>query len=150
MSVIEEYIEDLIILESTLEAEVHKIILDNSGIILSWIKQRLWNFGIDASGKSIFPEYTPLSLKLKKEAGKRSSHVTLRDEGGFYDGMFVDIVNNGIIISSTDVKTSLLITKYGSDILGLTIDEQEKLINIIIEPKIQLLINNKLGGTIEI
>lgn len=150
MSNIDEYINDLINLEITLEAEVHKIILDNSGIILSWIKQRLWNFGIDAAGKSIFPEYTPLSLKLKKEAGKRSSHVTLRDEGGFYDGMFIDIVNNDIVISSTDVKTSLLITKYGTNILGMTLDEQERLINIIIEPKIQLLIDNKTGDIIEI
>lgn len=150
MSTIEEYIKNLTILESTLEEEIHKIILKNSGEILSWIKQRLWNFGIDASGRSIFPEYTPLSLKLKKAGGKRSSHVTLRDEGGFYRGMFVEIVNNDLIISSTDIKTSLLITKYGSDILGLTLDEQERLINTIIEPKIQLLIDNTLGDVIEI
>lgn len=141
MSEIDAYLSSLRKLELDLDKIVNDIIRKNEKYILSMIKLRLWNYGIDAAGKKILPDYKESTKKAKKEDGKRSSHVTLRDEGDFYRSMIILFDGNKILISATDDVTGILINKYGVDILGLTIQEQRTIIDTIIEPEIIKIVN---------
>ena len=149
MSSLSNYSNDLQKIADNLDYYIKKIIIDNEGKILSMLKLRLFNTGTDAKGNLITPEYSENTLIRKKSKGQRASFVTLRDVGDFYAGMFVNYTNNELFISSKDNKTEILIEKYGPDILGLNLQEQEVLIQNIIEPEIQKILNS-LSNQIEI
>lgn len=146
---LDAYLSDLISLEANLEKEIEKIIADNQSFLVGLVKNRLYQRGYDADNKPILPDYTPSTIRRKKEDKQRTSHVTLRDTGDFYKGMFVEVTNWLIKVDSTDGKTDSLISKYGEGILGFTEAEQEQIIFSIIEPAIQKILNS-LQGNIEI
>ncbi len=141
MREINNYINTLVKIENQLPEIIEDIILKNQGKILSLIKQRVWNFGIDADGNLIIPSYKDITIEIKKFEGKRSSHVTLRDTGNFWKGVYLFVEENMLFVDSKDPKTPSLIEKYGESILGLTIQEQNILIYEIIEPEIQKRLN---------
>lgn len=119
-----------------IEELVKKIVLDNSGKILSMIKLRLYQKGIDGDGKTIVPEYSELTIADKKGKRQITSHVTLRDTGEWYKSFYVTYDSGNIIVNSDLPKTDELVEKYGKSILELTNQEIENIINSIIEPKI--------------
>lgn len=146
---LDAYLSDLRELEANLQNEIDDIINKNQTYLVGLIKNRLYQKGVDADGKKILPDYAPSTVKRKKEDKQRSSHVTLRDKGDFYSGMYVEIKNWLITASSTDGKTPSLIEKYGQGILGFTEQEQDIIIFSIIEPKIQKILNS-LEGNIDL
>ena len=75
--------------------------------------------GKDSNDQQITPQYTPLTVKIKKEKGQPYDHVTLKDEGDFQSEMFMDAKQFPIMFGSKDSKEGLLTEKYGSDIFGL-------------------------------
>ena len=101
----------------------------------------LFNKGLDIFGKEITPTYARQTIEYKKEKKQRTSFVTLRDTGAFYNGIFAVIEDWVLIIDSTDPKTNSLIEKYGP-VLGLTEEEQEVLIQSVIEPNLQKLLDS--------
>ena len=139
---LDAYLADLRNLELNLQEEIENIIKDNEGFLVGLIKNRLYQHGIDADGKPILPDYAPSTVKRKKEDNQRSSHVTLRDTGDFYQGMFIEVKNWIITASSTDGKTDSLIEKYGEGILGFTQEEQDQIVFSIVEPRIQKIIDS--------
>ena len=139
---LDSYLEDLENLGSSLESEIEKIIKRKQGLLVGLIKNRLYQKGIDAFGNEITPTYSKYTIEEKKSKNQRTSHVTLRDTGNFYDGIFVEIVNNVIKVDSTDGKTESLISKYGEGILGFTQEEKEFIVFGLLEPEIQKIINN--------
>ena len=142
MSSISRYITELKNINSNFDFEVGKIILENKGKILSMIKLRLFNKGIDGSGSSILPSYRTSTVISKRKKNQRTSHVTLRDKGSFYKGMFITYKNDSIFIDSNVQYKLFLTRKYGEDILSLTEQEQQFIIDSIIEPGINKLINS--------
>lgn len=136
MGDIDAYLFSLNKLTNDLDKVAADIIRKNSKYILATIKRRLWNTGIDAVGNKIMPDYAVSTIKVKKIEGKRSSHVTLKDEGDFYNSMFLTIEQNKLIVGASDHITSTLISKYGPDILGLTEQEQRDIVDLMIEPEI--------------
>lgn len=146
---LDAYLSDLRKLESSLEAEISSIISKKESFLVGLIKNRLYQRGIDSDGKKILPDYKPSTIKRKKEDRQRTSHVTLRDKGDFYAGIYIEVIDWLISVSSTDGKTPSLIEKYGQGILGFTQQEQEVIIFSIIEPRIQKILNS-LQGNIEL
>ena len=87
MDSISIYINELKKINSNFDFEVGKILRKNEGKILSIIKLRLFNRGVDGDNKKILPSYANRTIADKKKKGQRTSHVTLRDTGGFYKSM---------------------------------------------------------------
>ena len=130
------YITYLNSLNSGMEALVRKAIIDNRGKILSMIKLRLYQKGVDGDGNSITPEYSEITITNKKGKQQISSHVTLRDTGEWYKSMYVIYEEGEIKVQSDLSKTEQLVEKYGKSILDLTNQEIELIIISIIEPVI--------------
>jgi hypothetical protein len=148
MSTLDEYINDLEDLEANLDDIISKAIYSKEGMIVGLIKNRLYQRGLDGDNKLI-GNYAASTEAVKRAEGKRASFITLRDEGLFYNGMFVDYANYIFNVRSSDGKTPSLIQKYGESILELTEQEQELLIYTIIEPAIIKHIND-LGQIISL
>jgi phage gpG-like protein len=144
MSEIDQYISSLDNISLNLKKIVFKAVKKNQGQILSMVKLRLFNKGVDGSGSKITPDYAPQTISIKKGKRQRSSHVTLRDSGNLYRSFVVEFKNNNIFIQTNVDYKKDLISKYGSEIFDLTINEVELIIYAFAEPEIQKELN-KLG-----
>lgn len=147
MSDINEYLRELNNLQFNLHSIISNAIIKNEGLILQRLKLRLFNKGIDGSGKKIKPDYAKITIETKKLNNQRTSHVTLRDTGLFYASMYVEYTKNELFVNSDSDKYLFLAKKYGDDILGLTKEDQEFVILTIIEPAVIKVINriNKIN-----
>ena len=135
MATLDDYLKGLKDFEKKYESIVKDAIKQNEGKIIGMVKLRLFNTGIDGSGKLI-GHYTQLSKDLKKLSGQRSSFITLRDTGNWYRSMFLDLDNDKLILNASNWKTSKLIRNYGESILEFTEAEQLMIVQTIIEPAI--------------
>lgn len=136
MTYLDEYIEDLLNISKNLDKFVADTIAKNEGRIVGLIKNRLYQRGVDGDGKSL-GSYSPGYEALKRKEGKRASHITLRDEGDFYKGIFAKFKDGIFSTGSTDSKTPSLVQRYGEGILKLNEQEQNLLIDRIIEQALQ-------------
>ena len=82
--------------------------------------QQLKDMGIDASNDKIVPAYARSTVKRKRRLGQITSHVTLRDKGGFHGSFEIVYDVDSFRIVSRDPKAKFLLEKYGSAVLGLT------------------------------
>ena len=140
---LQSYISFLDIKEAGFESFLAKTIQNNKGKILALVKNRLFQKGEDGNNRKISPSYSKSTIfrKENKSPRQRTSHVTLRDKGNFYDGMFVEFINDNLIIDSTDDVAPLLKERYGEAILKLTDNELDFVIDSILEPAINKYIN---------
>jgi hypothetical protein len=127
---------------SEIEPLIRKIIKDNKGKILTIIKLRLYQKGIDGDGMPILPSYSVGTTKTKKGKSQITSHVTLRDTGEWFGSFYVVYESGEIKVKSDSTKTSQLTSKYGDSILEFTQDELQNIIQAIIEPEIIKRINS--------
>jgi len=102
--------------------------------------EQLYKKGVDNQNKAIEPPYTPLTVSIKKKKGQPSNRVTLKDTGDFYKATDVDFGAKKFTITNFDDKYEKLSEKYGDEILGLTLESQAILKDIIIK-KIKKKIN---------
>lgn len=137
MEELDQYILDLENLSQNLDNIIYSVIGKNKGKILSMVKLRLFNKGVDGSGSRIEPQYAPSTIEIKKGKRQRTSHVTLRDSGNLYRSLFVEYKNSSIFIDTNISFKSELIDKYGKEIFDLTIQEARIIIFSFIEPEIQ-------------
>jgi len=87
---------------------------------------QLFEQGIDSLGISL-GNYAGTTIEGtsnfegKKEKGQRFDHITLEDTGDFYNSFVVTVGKDKITIEADPIKedTNLLV-EYGNDILGLT------------------------------
>lgn len=110
-------------------------------IELNTISQ-LYDKGIDSKGDSL-GEYSPATIEGtssflgKKQKGQRFDHITLKDSGDFYNSWraYLDM-NSDIQITASPFKTDdfghtiNLLTEFGEDILGLTDENLQILIEL--------------------
>lgn len=145
MTTLDQYINGLFKLVS-----LDDFIYDMIGImeprLLELIKTRLYRYGLDGDG-NLIGEYTESSKARKKELRQLATHITLRNTGKFYKGMYAEMDGGTLLIDSTDSKTEMLTGVYGEAILGLTEQEQEWLIDNIIDIELQKYVNS-LGDQI--
>jgi len=134
------YLNDL---SSNLDKYLEEIVLKHKDKLISLIQLRLLNKGIDGDNK-LLGEYSESTKAKKRKKGQISSHITLKNTGSFYAGMFLTLESNVITIDSKDRKTDLLTSKYGESILELTIAEGENFTEKTIDQEIQKLLD-KMG-----
>lgn len=109
---------------------MHDIILANEAYIIDMnAYEQLYNKGVNRLGVSImdYRPYSPYTISYKKAVGQPYDRVTLRDEGDFYRGFFIEADDRMFYISSTDDKTNKLTKKYTNYIFGLTDENKAEL-----------------------
>lgn len=89
--------------------------------------------GQNPDGSRITPEYSDLTIELKKMKGQPYDKVTLYDTGDFYRGIKLDLASDSFTLDSSDSKTDDLVDKYG-DVFGLTNEHKQELINDVFRP----------------
>ena len=114
------------------EKRLFKLVLNNSKIKNMVIElnteDQLYSKGIDSLGNSL-GLYSEITISIKRSKGQPTDRVTLKDTGDFYDTFKVDVREGEIVITANTIKDQDdLIQKYGSDIIGLTDDNLQKLI----------------------
>lgn len=126
-------IGDLLNRVKRVERDVNEIILlavkSNEDFVLELNVEKQLYQGLKANGERIRPKYAKSTIKRKKKKGQPFNRVTLKDEGDFYEGFFVEYGEDDFTIHGDDEKTKYLIKRYGRDIFGLN----EKSIGDLIE-----------------
>lgn len=88
--------------------------------------------GINSKGESLASVgggYSPITIDIKRAKGQPVDRVTLKDTGDFYDTFNVQVREGEIVITANTIKDDDdLIDRWGSDIIGLTDENLDKLI----------------------
>ena len=103
---------------------------------------QLYNQGIDSKGRSL-GDYSPYTVMIKQSDGQRYDHITLNDTGAFYRSFTVVVDRDGLTIDADDSSRYdvPLLVVYGEDVLGLTSQNMQKLIDIVRDEYIEYLWN---------
>lgn len=118
---------------------IQNIILENEAFIVDLNAEvQLYERGENALGVSIsdYMPYQPLTIQIKREKGQPTNRVTLRDEGDFESSFFIEADGEKFEIKAGDWKTEGLIKKYGRQILGLTTENLQIVINDYVFPEL--------------
>lgn len=109
---------------------IKEIIMANEAYIIDMnAYEQLYERGVNRLGVSImdYRPYSPYTISYKKAVGQPYDRVTLRDEGDFYRGFYIEADDRMFYISSTDDKTDKLTKKYTNYIFGLTDENKAEL-----------------------
>ncbi len=128
-------IDDLIEKVKAVESGMNEIVLlavrQNEKFVLELnVRKQLYQ-GVNAKGEKIRPKYAKSTIKRKKKKGHPYNRVTLKDEGDFYEGFFVEYEDDSFTLHGDDYKTKYLIKRYGKDIFGLNESSIKDLIEMI-------------------
>jgi len=131
------YIRELDRMLQEVESEAHKIVysLEQEIISLNQDKQ-LFEKGIDKKGVRLQP-YSSFTKAVKRQKGEVFNRTTLLDTGDFYENFYVYARDGKFGVFSTDAKTPLLTAKYGKDIFGLTLDNEKKINDKVLQQLIE-------------
>jgi hypothetical protein len=136
--ILANYIYELQNQQRSISTDFVKLINERKGfLVLAPLKRRLFNFGIDGNENKIGSGYSGSTIRQKRKLGLRTSPITLRWSGGWYESMDAKANRFGEIeITATkSVKggllTDILEEKYGDAILKLTPKEQEDIAKIV-------------------
>lgn len=115
------------------EAQIFKIVLDNRGIkgLVKHLntEEQLYKERVDSLGERL-GVYSHATEKLSKGRKKAGEFINLFDTGEFYDSWKVEVKKEGIVINANPFKDDTdLFREYGIDILGLTDENLQILIN---------------------
>jgi len=104
-------------------------------------ESQLFNRGISTDGMKIVPPYAKTTKSIKRRKGQPSTRVTLKDTGDMYKTWEVKLSKLYITITANLIKKGKnkdgnnidinLEIKYGKNIVGLTDENLQKLINKI-------------------
>ncbi len=96
---------------------------------------QLFNQGIDNEGVElslIGGGYAPVTIFFKQQRNLPIDRVTLFDTGEFYDSFTVTYESVGIVINADTIKDGKdLQSRWGSEIVGLTDNSQQRLIEFL-------------------
>lgn len=140
MAKLEKYISDLKDFNKNINKNVDTIINKNAVEITETIKRRLYLTGTDGKKRKL-AKYHRDTVRRKKKKNQPYDRTTLLDSGRWYSGMFAKSTNANLFITSRDKKNSLLVTRYGENILSLTQQEEWVLLDNKIEAEIQIIID---------
>jgi hypothetical protein len=100
-------------------------------LVVEMEQNRLFNTGKDSEGDSL-GGYSPFTVLIKQEKGQRTDHITLRDTGEFYESFTFHATGTDLVFDANPVKEdNNLFDDFGIDILGLTEEDTERLIERI-------------------
>ena len=144
MVTIDDYLKKAIFARDNISLEVARIIQKNKEEILDLNRDKqLFDKGINSDGK-LLKSYSSNTIFFKKQEGKPYNRTTLFDTGDFTRSFDLLNRNNVLSIFSRDSKSSMLQDKYGTNIFGLT-NENEKVYNYeIIKPELMIFLKKHL------
>lgn len=123
---------------SNFEHVLNSIIKDNQKEIIALNRDQMWEEGIVDVKRNLQWDYQPSTIRQKKRKAKfkKTSFITLRWEGDFYDKMKLVIKPKSFIITSTDEKWDFFKSgKWGEgrfkDALGLTKESLSELRELV-------------------
>lgn len=120
MNIVENIIYRLQEFEQSIESNIADIVRKYDYIIIDMnVQDQLYERGIDRNGNSL-PEYLPITVRVKQTRGQPFDRTTLRDTGEFHRSWTIRIADTFFEIVPEDIKTELLVAKYGEEIIGLT------------------------------
>lgn len=106
---------------------------------------QLYDAGENRTGAKIKPEYSPVTVAIKKKKGQPTNRVTLRDTFEWQASFYVDYYPDGFEIKASDWKTEVLTRKYGEEILGLQDDMVKQLCDSFYAPYLSTTLKNLLN-----
>lgn len=144
-----------------------QIVIDifNSGLVtddtIKIVQDRLYNKGTDANNDKLITDhatsgfYSPTTIGIKKDTGKRFKNVTLNDTGDFYRSFDDFVSNKGFELTADFNKSDGHIynnftESYNSHqefekmILSLTTEEKSRYIKTVILPEFLLYLKQDL------
>lgn len=131
--------------EKNMNEIVLSVVKKNEKFVLELnLQKQLYN-GLNGKGESIRPKYSAVTIKRKKKKRQPTDRVTLKDEGDFYQGFFVEYGTDEFSLQGDDFKTRFLIKRYGKGIFGLSDDSLNDLIKMIEEDFINV-VKVKING----
>jgi hypothetical protein len=126
--------QDLIIENILKDEDFQRFIIDLN------TEGQLFEQGIDSLGASL-GEYTDFTKAVKKAKGQRLDHITLEDTGEFYESFALKVQNGGFLIVADGQKEDAnLFERYGDEILGLTDESLQIVIDAIKEKIIPIIL----------
>ena len=103
-------------------------------------EEQLFEKGIDSFGASL-GDYTDFTKTVKSIKGQRIDHITLEDTGEFYKSFAIKVQNGGFLITADGQKEDTnLLEEYGKEILGLTDENLQIVIDAIKEKLIPIIL----------
>ena len=130
---LQDYIQMLKKLQDDIPAIVDRLVEEEPKWILGAAKRRMYQYGIDGN-EEFLGTYAPFTIEKKKKSPySKTTHVTLRDTGDWYNSLFTKYENGELFMDSTDKRKTVKLTDgehknfvgYGDGILEFT--EGEKL-----------------------
>jgi len=104
-------------------------------------EEQLFEEGIDSLGSSL-GDYTDFTKTVKSIKGQRTDHITLEDTGEFYKSFAIKVQNGGFLITADGQKEDTnLLEEYGKEILGLTDENLQIVIDAIKEKLIPIILS---------
>lgn len=126
--------QDLIIGNILKDKDFQRFIIDLN------TEEQLFEQGIDSLGVSL-GEYSDFTKAVKKVKGQRLDHITLEDTGEFYKSFAIKVQNGGFLIVADGQKDDTnLFEEYGKEILGLTDESLQIVIDAIKEKLIPIIL----------
>ncbi len=126
--------QDAIISNILRDAEFQRFIIDLN------TEEQLFEKGIDSLGASL-GDYTDFTKTVKSIKGQRIDHITLEDTGEFYKSFAIKVQNGGFLITADGQKEDTnLLEEYGKEILGLTDENLQIVIDAIKEKLIPIIL----------
>ncbi len=126
--------QDAIISNILRDAEFQRFIIDLN------TEEQLFEQGIDSLGASL-GDYTDFTKTVKSIKGQRIDHITLEDTGEFYKSFAIKVQNGGFLITADGQKEDTnLLEEYGKEILGLTDENLQIVIDAIKEKLIPIIL----------
>lgn len=108
-------------------------------------ESQLFEKGIDSNGvtlkeiggnESTPSGYSPVTIEIKRRKGGKGgkiSNITLYDEGDYYESHIVTVTTSGFEIDADPIKEDTnLFVEWGEDIVGLTDESLQKLIDLLL------------------
>jgi hypothetical protein len=132
-----------------LEFQLFKIVFDvpnvKQMIIEMNTQEQLFQKGVDSKGVPLMDiggDYADVTKGYKSRDNQPYDHITLKDTGDFYRSWTVRILADTIFIEADTIKDGDdLRQRWGNDILGLTDESKQKLINYAIGKYRQHILN---------
>lgn len=113
------------------------------GIFLRGIEGQLFSKGVDSQNKKLIDiggDYSTSTKIEKRFKGLPTDHITLFDEGDFYRTFKIDVAKDSVTIEANTIKEGQdLQNRWGDELVGLTDESREALINEIIPEIIEFI-----------
>jgi hypothetical protein len=128
--------QDLIIENILKDKDFQRFIIDLN------TEEQLFEKGIDSLGASL-GEYSDFTKAVKRIKGDRIDHITLLDTEEFYKSFAIKVQNGGfLIIADGQKEDTNLLERYGKEILGLTDENLQIVIDAIKEKLIPIILSS--------